>query len=68
MTNLMFSRHLVVVVMWVGVLTTHVAAQASNWTSVVALRSGASVRVESSAGAVQKGQFLQADDNNLAIT
>ena len=63
----MISRFVVTVWCWVGVLTIVVAAQPSDWTAVVALRSGASVRVESSAGTVQSGQFLRADSDHLTI-
>lgn len=39
-----------------------------DWTTVVALRSGASVRVESFDGMVQQGQFLRADTDHLTVT
>jgi len=45
-----------------------VAAQPSDWTGVVALPSGVSVWVESSAGKVQLGQFVRADSDHLTIT
>ena len=64
----MISRFFVVVGCWVGVLTIVVAAQPSDWTAVVALRSDASVRVESSAGKAQSGQFLRADNDHLTMT
>ncbi len=64
----MISRFFVIVGCWVGVLTIVVAAQPSDWTAVVALRSGASVRVESSGGTVQSGQFLRADTGHLTMT
>jgi hypothetical protein len=64
----MISRFVVTVVCWVGVLTIVVAAQPSDWTAVVALRSGASVRVDSFPGIVQSGQFLRADSDHLTMT
>jgi hypothetical protein len=64
----MISRFVVTVGCWVGVLTIVVAAQPSEWTAVVALRSGASVRVESSAGKVQSGEFVRADSDHLTMT
>jgi len=62
----MISRLVVIVGCWVGVLTLVVAAQPSDWTDVVALPSGVSVRVESS-GKVQSGQFVRADSDHLTI-
>jgi hypothetical protein len=64
----MISRFVVTVGCWVGVLTIVVAAQPSDWTAVVALRSGASLRVESSAGTVQSGEFSSADSDHLTMT
>ena len=45
-----------------------IAAPLSDWTTVVTLGSGASVRVESSDGMVQQGQFLGANTDLLTIT
>ena len=53
---------------WVGLLAIVIAAPLSDWTTVVTLRSGASVRVESSNGMVQQGQFLGADTDHLTMT
>ncbi len=64
----MISRLVVIVGCWAGVLTIVVAAQPSDWTGVVALPSGVSVRVESSAGRVQSGRFVRADSDHLTIT
>jgi hypothetical protein len=64
----MFSRLPLTVGCWVGLLAIVIAAQPSDWATVVTLRSGASVRVESSDGMVQQGQFLLADTDHLTVT
>jgi len=64
----MLSRLPLTVGCCVSFLAIVIAAPLSDWTTVVTLRSGASVRVESSDGMVQQGQFLAADTDHLTIT
>jgi len=64
----MLSRLPLTVGCWVGLLAMVIAAPLSDWTTVVTLGSGASVRVESSDGVVQQGQFLGANTDLLTIT
>ena len=64
----MRSRLFATVGCWVALLATVVAAPPSDWTTVVTLRSGVLVRVESFAGTVQQGQFLRADSDHLILT
>jgi hypothetical protein len=53
---------------WVGLLASVVAATSSDWTSVISLPDGASVRVESSAGTIDQGQLVRADRDHLTMT
>jgi hypothetical protein len=62
-----FQRAIPLAVCCVWLLPVIVAAQSSQWAAVVALPSGVTVRVEDSAGSVQAGQFLGANDRRLTI-
>ena len=63
----MRCRRLAVVACLVSLLTVAIEAQPSDWTTVMALRSGQLVRVESSTESVRQGEYLRADSESLTV-